>query len=321
MKAPTFSADAIAWGGLVLLALIWGSSFILIKRGVAVYPPAVIGGLRVALAGIALLPFALHGLGSIPPQRWHFLVVVGLFGNLLPAYFFSKAETQLSSSVTGVLNALTPLCVLLVGVLLFAQPFRLRKLYGLLLAFGGAAALAWLGGGQHTSWTANAYALYVLLATLCYGISANTIKFRLQGLRAIEITSSAFLTMLPLSLAYLVFSDFGTVLATHPQAWQALGFITVLAVVGTAFALVIFNYLIQVKSPVFATAVTYLIPIVAIAWGVLDGETLVSGQFIAIAVILFQTQSGKPNFPEACPKGFMWRYGRHPAVFSGVNLS
>lgn len=286
MKRPVFSLDALAWGGLVLLSLIWGSSFILIKRGVEVYPPGVVGGLRVALAGVALLPFALYSLRKIPRQRWRFLVVVGFFGNLLPAYFFSKAETQLSSSVTGVLNALTPLCVLLVGVMLFAQPFRMRKLYGLLLAFGGAVALAWLGGGQHTDWTANAYALYVLLATLCYGISANTIKFRLQGLSAVEIASSAFLTMLPLALGYLAFSDFGTVLSTHPQAWRALGFITILAVVGTAFALLIFNYLIQIKSPVFATTVTYLIPIVAIAWGVNDGETLVWGQLIAIVVIL-----------------------------------
>lgn len=285
MREKTFSPDLIAWGGLLLLSLVWGSSFILIKRGVEVYSPSVVGGLRVAIAGLALLPFALLKLRKVARWQWQFLVVVGLFGNLLPAYFFSKAETQLSSSVTGVLNALTPLSVLLIGVLLFGQLFRWRKLGGLLLAFGGAVGLAILSD-QSKGFSANTYAIFVLLATLGYGISANTIKFKLEGLRSVEIASLAFLTMLPVSLVYLAFSDFTAVLQTHPEGWSALGFITILAVVGTAMALVVFNYIIQLKSPVFAAAVTYLIPIIAIGWGLLDGETLNIRQFFAILLIL-----------------------------------
>ncbi len=280
------SDDALAWSGLVALSLIWGSSFILIKRGVEVYSPEVVGNLRVTIAGLALLPFAIKNLRGLSGTQWRFLLVVGLLGNLIPAYLFAKAETQLSSSVTGVLNALTPLNVMLIGVFVFGQPFIRNKTWGLLLAFGGAVALAVLADQKNEGFSANTYAIYVLLATLCYGVSANLIKYRLHELRAVAVASLAFLTMLPVAGGYLVFSDFAEVVRTHPEGWLALGYISILAIVGTAFALVIFNTLIKVKSPVFAAVVTYLIPIVAIFWGILDDETLNAYQLVAIGVIL-----------------------------------
>ncbi|MEM6297242.1 MAG: DMT family transporter [Bacteroidota bacterium] len=280
------SEDVLAWGGLVALSLIWGSSFILIKRGVEVYSPEVVGSLRVAIAGLALLPFVIKNLKGVSGKQWRFLLIVGLFGNLIPAYLFAKAETQLSSSVTGVLNALTPLNVMLIGVLAFGQTFVRNKVWGLLLAFGGAVALAVLADQKSEDFSANTYAIYVLLATLCYGISANVIKYRLGELRAVAVAALAFLTILPISCGYLFFSDFTEVLQTHAEGWSALGYISILAVIGTAFALVIFNTIIKIKSPVFAAVVTYLIPIVAIFWGILDGETLNLYQVIAIGVIL-----------------------------------
>ncbi|MGF1533479.1 MAG: DMT family transporter [Bernardetiaceae bacterium] len=285
--ASRLSSNAWAWVGLVLLALIWGSSFILIKRGVAVYAPAVVGSARIGIAALVLLPFAWPHRHKAHRKDWLHLAVVGFFGNLLPAYLFSKAETVLSSSVTGVLNALTPLSVLLVGVWFFGQVFRWEKLVGLLLAFAGAVGLALLGDAtEKTTGAAPSYALLVLMATVCYGISANTIKFRLSHFRPIEIAGLSFMTMFPLAASYLLFSDVATTWGSHPDAAVAMGYIAFLALVGTAFALVVFNTIIRLKSPVFAASVTYLIPIVALFWGIVDGERLNLVQLISAAVIL-----------------------------------
>ncbi len=295
-KNPVF----LSWFLLLLLALIWGSSFILMKRGLLVFSPLEIGALRISSAFIALLPFAIVHARKIPKSKWKYLLVSGLLGNAIPAVLFPLAQTRLLSSVTGVLNGLTPLFTVLVGALFFSQKLKYKQLIGLGVAFLGAGLLsiAKKGGGFGDI---NEYVLLVVLASFFYGISLNVIKSKLSEIPSFPIASCAFLTVGIPSVLYLFF---GTPFLTHFReaeqittqttilppiylVWKSFFYIVVLGVIGTAIALIIFNKVIQLNDAVFASTVTYFIPIVAIFWGVIDDEPLQLEHFIGMALIIF----------------------------------
>lgn len=267
------SSRVLSWLLLAVLALIWGSSFILIKRGLDVYTPGQVAALRMIIAGALMLPFAFTRVRHVKREYWLPIVVVGLCGNGIPAYLFSLAETQLASSTTGMLNALVPLFTLLVGVALFGAALTRGKLIGVLIGLGGAVVLAVYSGGDSGA-NSFLYGLCVIVATLMYGVSTNIIKYKLHSFRAIHLTSLALpLVGLPY-LLYLCTTDFTHRLLSVPGAAESLGYIAVLASLGTSFGVLLFNKLIQISSPLFATSVTYIIPIVALGWGVFDGEPL-----------------------------------------------
>jgi len=166
-----------AWVLLIILALIWGSSFILIKVGLSALSAGEVGALRIFSASLVLSPMAVANLGKVDRRHFSLLLVVGMFGSLLPAFLFAAAQTHLQSSVAGILNALTPLFTMLMGAVFFSQRLSLRTLAGLLIGLAGTAYLIMAGadGGM----TVNAYALLVVLATICYGANLNLIKFRI----------------------------------------------------------------------------------------------------------------------------------------------
>lgn len=280
-----------AWGILILLALVWGSSFILMKRGLEVFSPIEIGALRIAIAFLVLLPFALRHLKGIPKDKWKWLLLPGLIGNTIPAFLFPLAQTHLMSSVTGVLNGLTPLTTIIIGALLFQQRIPSKKLLGLVIGFAGAVLLS-TAKAEGGFGSINAYAFYVVLATICYGTSVNVIKYRLQDLAPVQIAAIAFMMVGPPILLFLLVGTpfLSHFTATDPIAqeavWWALGYIIILAMFGTAWALILFNRLIQYTDAIFASTVTYLIPIVAVLWGVWDGESLVSGHYYGMGLIL-----------------------------------
>lgn len=268
------SSRVLPWFLLVVLALIWGSSFILIKRGLDVYTPGQVAALRMVIAGALMLPFAFPHMRHVKREYWLPIILVGLCGNGIPAYLFSVAETQLASSTTGMLNALVPLFTLLVGAAVFGVALTRDKLIGVFIGLGGAVVLAVYSGGGSSSTSNLLYGLCVIVATLMYGISTNIIKYRLHSFRAVHLTSLALpLVGLPY-LLYLCTTDFTDRLLSMPGAVESLGYIAILASLGTSFGVVLFNKLIQVSSPLFATSVTYIIPIVALGWGVFDGEPL-----------------------------------------------
>lgn len=277
------------WTLLVVLTLIWGSSFILIKRGLEVFSPGEVGAYRMVAAASLLLPLSLPRLKQLSKTQVKNLLVTGLLGSFIPAFLFPIAQTQLSSSLTGVLNALTPLFVVLVGALFFSTSITRRNGLGLVIAFLGVFILVTFkeGGGWDSLTEINAYALYVIAACVCYSINLHFIKTRFTKLKSIEISSISLLMILPLALLYLFAgTDFSYKMATHPQAWEALGYVTVLGMVGTASALILFNIMIKSASPFFASLVTYTIPIVAILWGVLDGEVLLLGHYFGIVAVI-----------------------------------
>lgn len=277
--------SAIGWMMLFILAIIWGSSFILIKKGLGSFDPLQVGSIRIASAGIFLLPVALRRFGNINRKNLASLFSVGMVGSLVPAFLFAKAQTQIDSSIAGILNALTPLFVILIGFLLFKQKVSKRTIIGIGIAFLGTITLVSTGKSGEASF--NSYVIFVVLATMCYGLNVNLIKYKLEGMKALEITSLSLAMTSPFGLLYLFgVTDFAVQIGASEEARMALLYLSLLGVLGTAIALVIFNRLVQLTNPVFTSSVTYLIPIVALAWGLSDGESLFSGHYVGMIVTL-----------------------------------
>jgi len=277
---------SLAWILLIILTLIWGTSFILIKKGLEAFSAGEVGALRIFSAGVVLLPIAFFKLKRANFIQAFYIFIVGFVGSLIPAFLFAKAETQIDSGIAGVLNALTPLFVLLVGAMMFNQSITRRMSLGLFIGLVGTIILI-TSGQSLVPANLNFYAFFILLATICYGLNVNLIKFRLKGVGAITITSLSMVFVLPITGFYLFFiSDFRTHLASVPDASYSFFYVVMLGVMSTAIAMVLFNKLVQLVSPVFASMVTYLIPIVALAWGIMDGELVLPRHYIGMVTIL-----------------------------------
>lgn len=274
---------------LLFLSLIWGSSFILIKRGLVAFSPLQVGGLRIVFAGLVLLPVSLKNFSKyFRLYKWKFFLL-GLISNMIPAILFSEAETGLTSSLAGVLNALTPVFTLMVSAFFFSAVIRRGQVFGLTFGLAGSILLAFAGNSGELG-NFNIYALYVIIATICYGFGANIVKNFFVGVNPVIFTSMALFFMMPVAISILLLTGIENSF-THEYAVQSTIYIFILGSVGTSLALVIFNKLIQNTSPVFASTVTYLIPIAAIGWGVADGEpfelTHVASTFLIIIGVYF----------------------------------
>lgn len=267
---------------MFLLAFIWGSSFILMKKGLVVFNDLEVAQLRMGIAWLSLLPFVWKKLFYIEKKHIIPILIVGLFGNGFPAFLFTKAQTELDSSLVGILNALVPLFTFVLAMLLFKTKVKVSQLIGILLGLSGAV---WLIAGGGLVLENTSYSWYVIIATLCYAISLNTIKNYLQDMSAMDISGLAFFVVGPFCLLSLGFSDSFEKM-TIDGAYLALFYIVLLSTVGTSIALVLFNQLVKGTTAIFASSVTYLIPIVAIFWGFVDGEIITLSHFIGIAIIL-----------------------------------
>lgn len=270
---------------ILLLAFIWGSSFILMKKGLVAYSSSEVAALRMVIAFLCFLPFILYNIKKVDKKYWKYLIIVGLFGNGIPAFLFTKAETGISSSLAGMLNSLVPLFTITLGVLFFKVPTNKLKFIGVFIGLIGAVMLI-TGNGFNIGESETSYSFYVIAATLCYAISVNTIKKYLQEVNSIVVSSFAFLFIGPPLLIYLFTTDFVYTTFNNPEATTALSYIFILSLFGTAFSLIIFNMLVKQTSALFASTVTYLIPVFAIMWGVLDGELINLIQVLGIVVIL-----------------------------------
>lgn len=172
----------LAWILLITLSLIWGSSFILIKKGLIALAPEEVGALRIVAAFVVLIPFAIRGLRQVKKEQWRFLISVGLSGSLIPSFLFATAQTEIPSAITGVLNTLTPICTILFGVIVYHQVHPRRVFFGAFIGIIGTAILILARSAEEL--TINIYALLVVLATLFYATNLNLIKYHLQGLRS-----------------------------------------------------------------------------------------------------------------------------------------
>lgn len=274
----------LKWVLLVLLSLIWGSSFILIKRGLVGLTPFQLGSLRMLFAAVFLLVFGFKSLTQIPLGKWKYIGLTALTGTFLPVFLFAFAQSEIDSSISAVLNSLTPLNALILGILFFGLAFQRNQFIGIIIGLAGSLILI-LSGAAHHPEQNYFYALFVVIATLCYAANVNFIKKYLSDLNPISITTGNFLVMSVPALIILISTGFFNEIQQQEVQHSAL-FIAILGIVGTGIANILFFKLIQITSPVFASSSAYLFPVVAIFWGLLDGEVLSFVQIIGAIVIL-----------------------------------
>ncbi|AYB30306.1 DMT family transporter [Chryseolinea soli] len=271
---------------LGILSLIWGTSFILIKQGLKAFAPDEVGSLRVAFASLFLLPMAIVKVRELKRDDYWKLFASGMMGVFIPAFLFATAQTRMPSSIAGILNTLTPIFTMLIGAVVFRLRFKPLAIVGILLGFAGTVMLSLSrSGGSITGF--NAFALLIVLACFFYGSNLNLIKFKIPDLGSLTITSVSLMLVGPLAFIYLIaFTDVPHKLEVVEGAWRALGFIALLGLMSTAVATILFNQLVKISTPMFASSVTYLMPIVIVMWGLLDGEQLQAGHFIGMAAIV-----------------------------------
>ncbi len=274
------------WVLLLVLTLIWGSSFILIKKSLDYFSPYQVGGLRVLIAGILMFPLAWKGIKQFPRKRLKWLVLAAFTGNFIPMFLFPIAETQVSSSIAGIINSMMPIFVIIVGGLVWKFPTNKNQIIGVLISFVGACIIAMQG--SESGGVKIVPILLLLLATLLYAISTTTVKAKLNEVPSKLLSGYVFSFVLFLpSLISLVFSGFfQRVDFESAEFWKGIGFVSLLAIFGTGLAMMLNYRLLSISTPLFASTTTLLMPIVAVLWGLLDGEKLSVLQILGAAIII-----------------------------------
>ncbi|KQM41759.1 DMT family transporter [Chryseobacterium sp. Leaf201] len=280
------NADKEKWVLLIVLSLIWGSSFILIKKSLEHFNPYQVGALRVLIAGIILMPVAVSKYKLFPKKHLKWLLLAAFTGNFIPMFLFPIAETEVSSSIAGIINSMMPIFVIVVGALIWKFETTKQQILGTLISFTGVCLLAFGGDGEGGSFKLIPI-LLLLTATLCYAISTTTVKSKLMEVSSTVLSAFvfAFVLFLP-SLFALTSTGFFSTFSFNRDTMIGLMFVSLLSVFGTGLAMMMNYRLLKVSSPLFASTVTLLMPVVAIAWGILDGEKLSVLQFVGTAVII-----------------------------------
>jgi drug/metabolite transporter (DMT)-like permease len=274
------------WVYLIVLSIIWGSSYILIKKGLVGLTPIQLGAFRILMTTVILLLVGYKSLRGWSFQQWKWLVFTGFFGTFFPSFLFAFSETEINSSVVAVLNGLTPLFTIIIAFFFFQQRVKKKQLGGVLVGFLGTVILV----AQEFSLSSTGdgrYAFLVVLASMCYAINVNTLKHKLEGVAPMAIALANFIAICIPALILLLTSPFPWYsFYTDTTILTSMGYIFILSLFGTAFAKVLFNELLTFSSTVFSISITYLLPIVAIGWGVLDGESFGGIQWLACGLIL-----------------------------------
>ncbi|MFY1048096.1 DMT family transporter [Chryseobacterium sp. GP-SGM7] len=270
---------------LIVLSIIWGSSFILIKKSLEHFSPYQVGALRVLVAGIILMPLAVSKYRLFPKKHLKWLILAAFTGNFIPMFLFPIAETEISSSIAGIINSMMPIFVIIVGALVWKFETTKRQMTGVLISFTGVCLLAF--GGDEGGELKLLPILLLLLATLCYAISTTTVKSKLMDVSSTVLSAFVFSFVLFFpSLVSLISTGFVSQFSFTKENMIGLGFVSLLSIFGTGLAMMMNYRLLKVSTPLFASTVTLLMPIVAIIWGVLDGEKLTSLQFAGTSIII-----------------------------------
>ena len=279
------NGKAINWVIFLLLALIWGSSFILMKQGLKGLSAFEVASLRMVSAGLILLPIALRHFKKIPQNKLFFVFLSGVLGSLLPAYLFCLAETEIDSSLAGVLNSLTPIFVVVIGALFFKQKAEKLKIIGILISLAGSALLFFTPNG-HIGVQQLGYGMLVVIATMCYALNVYLVSSQLKMIPSLHIAAVALVINAIPALVVLITVGYFAHDFKADNILQSTLAACVLGVFGTALASIIFYMLIKRSGPVFSSLITYAIPVVAILWGVYFGEEIGMYQLMGLLVLL-----------------------------------
>jgi len=271
---------------LLGLSLVWGSSFILIKKALISFNPIDLACMRISISAIAFTPILYFQRKKVPWKDWKLFLAVGLTGSGIPAFMYFIAQTNINSTVSGLLNSLTPIWTLIIGILIFKNKMDASKTIGVLIGFLGAALLMLFSEseGENTNlW----YGLFVVFGTLCYGMSGNMVKHHFQNVKSIIISATSFFLIGPPAVGYLIYNGTLTHLEWNQDQVYSFGAILTLSLVGTVLSTIIFYKLIQDTTAVFGSSVAYVMPLVAMGWGFLDGEPI--GLIVILSLMLILT--------------------------------
>ena len=273
------------WFYLAALSFIWGSSFILIKKGLVGLTAIELGSIRIIISAFVLIPFTFNRLKEISFKQWKWIIISAFVGSFFPAFLFAFAEQEIDSSVASILNSIVPLNTIIIGLVLFGIKSTKRQIIGVLLGFFGAYQLIISGINLNPDQN-YFYSGLVIICSFLYAFNVNIIKKYLQELSAVAIATGHFIVILIPSVIVLLISDFNFEKLQNPQTQTSLFYVTLLAIFGTTLAKILFNKLINISSAVFASSVTYSMLIVSIFWGVMDGENFSINQLFATIIIV-----------------------------------
>ena len=274
------------WVYLIILSIIWGSSYILIKKSLIGLTPVQLGSLRVVFTTFILLIVGFSSLKKIPLEKWKWIFATGYIGSFFPSFFFAFAQTEIDSGVAAILNSLTPLATFIIGVVFYKFIIDSKQIIGVIIGLIGSIFLIYEGSNINPDQNLM-FVGFIIIASICYATSVNMLKVHLQHVPAISIALGNFLCILPPAIVILFNSGFMSLdIANNQEVQDSLFYIIILSIFGSAFAKILFNKFIQIASPVFASSVTYTLPVVAVMWGFVDGETISIKQFFATSIIL-----------------------------------
>ncbi len=279
------SVNGLKWFYLILLSVIWGSSFILIKKGLVGLTAYEVGALRIVLTSIFLFSVGFKSLKKVEKHHWKWIGITGFIGSFFPPFFFALAQNHIDSAVASILNSLTPLSTIITGMLFLGMKNTKLQFLGVFIGFFGTLILLFAGADinpDQNYW----YSILIIVSTIAYAFNVNILKKYLGDVNALAITTGNFLWIFFPALAILYFSGFFETILESDEMQTSFFYVAVLSLFGTALAKVIFNKLVQMASPVFASSVTYTMPIVAVMWGLFDGESFSFLQIIAAVIIL-----------------------------------
>lgn len=273
------------WFIFILLSVIWGSSFIMMKEGLLHLSAFQLASLRIVFSGIVLLPAAIKHFKTVPKNKLLIIFLSGILGSLLPAYLFCVAELGIDSALAGTLNSLTPIFVIITGAIFFNSKTAGKKILGICVAFVGSLLLLFSKGQLHDNQNM-LYVSFVIMATICYGFNVNMVYKYLQNIGSLQIASVALVFNAIPALIVLYFTGYFDLPLSNSAILYSTGHAALLGIFATAIASIIFYVLVKRAGAVFATMVTYGIPVIANFWGLIYGEEVGWKQFGCLLLIL-----------------------------------
>ncbi|MDA9213189.1 DMT family transporter [Flavobacteriaceae bacterium] len=274
----------LKWIYLIVLSLVWGSSYILIKKALIGLSPLQVGSLRTVISTVLLLLIGFSSLKSIPKDKWKWILITGLV-SFIPPFLFAYAQTEIDSALAAILNSLTPLATLIIGVGFYRFKIDKKQISGVIIGLIGSVLLMYQGSVINPDQNL-LYVFFIIFASILYAVQVNLLKVHLQDVSAVAITVGNFIFIFPLAVVIFFISDYKQIDINNEDVKVALFCLLILSIVGTVFAKILFNKFVQIASPVFASSVTYTLPIVALFWGLLDGEVFTLNQLLATVIIL-----------------------------------
>jgi drug/metabolite transporter (DMT)-like permease len=274
----------LKWIYLLILSFVWGSSYILIKKALIGLSPLQVGSLRTIISTVLLLAIGYSSLKSIPRDKWKWILITGLV-SFIPPFLFAYAQTEIDSALAAILNSLTPLATLLIGVGFYRFKIDSKQISGVIIGLIGSVLLMYQGSVINPDQNL-LYVFFIIFASVLYAVQVNLLKVHLQDVSAVAITVGNFIFIFPLAVVIFLMSDYKQIDINDKDVKVALFCLLILSIIGTVFAKILFNKFVQIASPVFASSVTYTLPIVALFWGLIDGEVFTLNQFFATVIIL-----------------------------------